>query len=147
MHVNKHCFIFSALWYLHLKEQQVPLRRFQTGFVGHNHVWPATLIAAAQQSAWRRIRNTESFFSITRGLPELRISSPFVVQPDMRNSRSKLHSQHLMWHHLHICGTHGRKEGYESSPALTQVEPRPETKVGEKASCYLQLIISVFTTT
>lgn len=147
MHVNKHCFIFFGVVVPAFRRTASSPQTFQTGFVGHSHVWPATLIAAAQQSAWRRIRNTESFFSITRGLPELRISSPFVVQPDMRNSRSKLHSQHLMWHHLHICRTHGRKEGYESSPALTQVELRPETKVGEMAPCYLQLIISVFTTT
>lgn len=61
MHVNKHCFIFSELWYLHLKEQQVPLRRFQTRFVGHNHVWPrhpdcsGTAISVAEDQKYREL--------------------------------------------------------------------------------------------
>lgn len=33
MHVNKH-YLTSELWYLHLKEQQVPLRRFRLGLWG-----------------------------------------------------------------------------------------------------------------
>lgn len=78
---------------------------------------------------WGKIRHRERFYWATQRLSELRISSPFVVQAGLWNSRSKLHSQHRMEHHLHICEIHNHKEDYESPPAFINVELWPETKV------------------
>lgn len=60
---------------------------------------------------------------------ELTISSSFVVEPGLWNSRSKLRSERCAWHHLHFCEIHIHGEDYETSPAFINVELSPETKV------------------
>uniref|UniRef100_A0AAQ4QCU5 RRM domain-containing protein n=1 Tax=Gasterosteus aculeatus aculeatus TaxID=481459 RepID=A0AAQ4QCU5_GASAC len=75
---------------------------------------------ASRPADGRRIRRGERFCRITKGSSELRISSPFVVEPASRNSGSKLCSQRGVIYTSVNTNNHGRDD--ETSPAFINAE-------------------------
>lgn len=147
MHINKQYPTFSELWYLHLKEQQVPLRHFRLG------LWGITMCGLPpwlQRHSNQRGGGSETQKASSR-LHEGCLSSGFrcLLSYNLTCGIADQSSTRSIWYSIIYTSVKPTVEKKAMKARFTEVELRPETKVRwarEKAPCYLQLIILVFTT-